>query len=553
VPDQVRDTHEGLTFKAYRGDRCALLAFDVDERLVDDLAGFAVECTGPDGRTTPVLNRLRFRDEVIAETTPEERVWTPTREAPLQRFHWTHYPAEVLAGEFRYRATAMLFRPGAQIAIEPGPSVELGLELRDEGHERFEIGFTRGYLSSQAYATRFHNADVQPDSPTIDFDTGPYEKRWAWLGDHARELLFGFLRETHADPKLSLDAFAYDLNEPDMIRALAAFGPRLRLYLDDSHEHAKRGAREVAARAAIEAAGGSVRVGHFDRYAHDKVLIQRRGRRPLKVLTGSANFSIRGLYVQSNNVLVFDDDETARRYWTAFEQAWADADGFSRSEIASRWFGIRDAALPRCYVSFAPHTTAAVSLARVAEAIDGARSSILFSVMDVGGTGPVLERIRALPSRTLYAFGTVQRASGSLTVTAPGRRPAFVPFSYLKDKVPEPFKKEIAGGGGQVIHHKFLVCDFNDRKPVVFAGSSNLAAGGEEENGDNLLAIYDRKVATTYAVEAIRLIDHYRFRAAMRTATPAEPLRLRRRSERWATPWLDPADPRYEERLLFVR
>jgi hypothetical protein len=104
-----------------------------------------------------------------------------------------------------------------------------------------------------------------------------------------------------------------------------------------------------------------------------------------------------------------------------------------------------------------------------------------------------------------------------------------------------------------VIHHKFLVCDFNDRKPVVFAGSSNLAAGGEEENGDNLLAIYDRKVATTYAVEAIRLIDHYRFRAAMRTATPAEPLRLRRRSERWAAPWFDPANPRYEERLLFVR
>jgi hypothetical protein len=39
----------------------------------------------------------------------------------------------------------------------------------------------------------------------------------------------------------------------------------------------------------------------------------------------------------------------------------------------------------------------------------------------------------------------------------------------------------------------------------------------------------------------------------MKKATAAEPLRLRTRSERWATRWFDEADPRYQERLLFVR
>jgi hypothetical protein len=38
-----------------------------------------------------------------------------------------------------------------------------------------------------------------------------------------------------------------------------------------------------------------------------------------------------------------------------------------------------------------------------------------------------------------------------------------------------------------------------------------LALGGEEENGDNLLAISDGDVATVFAIEALGLIDHFDF------------------------------------------
>ena len=111
----------------------------------------------------------------------------------------------------------------------------------------------------------------------------------------------------------------------------------------------------------------------------------------------------------------------------------------------------------------------------------------------------------------------------------------------------------MSGGSGQVIHHKFVVCDFNDANPVVFAGSSNLAGGGETANGDNLVAFSDREVATAYAVEAIQLIDHYRFRAAQHQATADAPLRLKTRREDWTRDYFDPASPRYRERALFVR
>jgi hypothetical protein len=548
---------DGLTLKAYRGDGAALLAFDLDEDLADDLAGFAVECVPPRGASYMLKNRLSFERRITAGTTPGRRRFTDTDKAPLQTFRWVHFPKDVTRGAFTYRATAMLFRRGSETRLEPGPRAEVSLELMDEGHRRFDIGFTRGYLSSQAYADRFDNAPFQPPNPTIDFPSRPFESRWRWLGFHARRLIFDFVDEAVADPSLSLDVFAYDLDEPDLVRRLRRLRGRLRLYLDDSRAHAKRDAPEVAARRLLKASAGAanVKTGSFGRYAHNKVLIQRRDGAAVKALSGSANFSIRGLYVQANNVFVFDDAETAALYASAFDQAWSDSAGFDDSEIASRWFERRGRGLPRFAASFAPHRSGEVSLERVADAIAGAGSSVLYAVMDLGaGTGRVLEELRRLPERRrLYAFGTTQRLDGSLSVRAPGRRPTHIPFAYLRDKVPPPFREELSGGSGHVIHHKFVVVDFNDAEPVVFTGSSNLSDGGETKNADNLLAFYDRNIAGTYAVEAIRLIDHYRFRAAMRTASAAQPLRLKRRGERWAAGYYERDNPRRMERLLFVR
>ncbi len=127
-----------------------------------------------------------------------------------------------------------------------------------------------------------------------------------------------------------------------------------------------------------------------------------------------------------------------------------------------------------------------------------------------------------------------------------------VPFAYLKGKVPVPFQDEFSGGMGQVIHHKFIVVDFNDNNPVVFTGSSNLASGGEEANGDNLLSIYDSNVASEYAVEAIRLVDHYHFRAAMKSATQANPLVLHTNKDKkeWWEDYYDPKNIKFHERVV---
>src|SRR4051794_5606836 len=186
-----------LTVKAYAGGGAALLAFDVDEATRTDLAGFAVQCKPARNDAYWLTNRLNFKDPVVSETTPEQRVkiQTTTDKAPLQKFHWVHFPPNVVAGEYEYTTTAMLFKPGSEDKIEPGPSETVTVKLVDDVQDRFKLGFTRGYVSSQAYAERFHNDPLVPHPQTVDFATAPFKERYEWLGFGARKLVFDFLDE----------------------------------------------------------------------------------------------------------------------------------------------------------------------------------------------------------------------------------------------------------------------------------------------------------------------------------------------------------------------
>ena len=88
-----------------------------------------------------------------------------------------------------------------------------------------------------------------------------------------------------------------------------------------------------------------------------------------------------------------------------------------------------------------------------------------------------------------------------------------------------------------MVHHKFLVTDFNGERPTVYTGSSNMADGGEKANGDNLICIEDRKVAIAYAIEALRLFDHFHFRVNAQQANALQTLRLQKPPAPGDKPW----------------
>ena len=569
---QVAAAQDGLTLKAFRGDGGVLLGFDLDQHLTANLAGFAVQCTPPDGTAAYLLNRLSFDTAITATTTPQQRTWTPSNLAPFQKFRWMHFPTDVVAGTYSYTVTSMYFGPAGSTQLTPGVSATISLEFvpSQPQFQHFEMGFTRGDLSSQAYAVKFKNAAIEPAGPkSLDYDTAPYIAQYTWLGYHARKMIFGFLQKCLADPEVTLDLFAYDLDEPDIVRLLQQFGPRLRVVVDNAPLHTAPGALEpqVWARLRTSAGADHIVTGHFKRFAHDKVLIKKdKDGNAVKVLTGSANFSVRGLYVQANNVLIFDDPETATFYEQAFETAFTNMAHADQAPIAGKWFDVGTAGMPPFSVSFAPHTSASISLDKVSAALQNAQSSVLFAVMELDGGGDVLKQLRELTGRAeIFSYGITQSMQSSpadqgssaqslgVNLYKPGQSNGILTsFAFLKGQVSGPFQAEWGGGTGQVIHDKFIVVDFNDHMPLVFTGSSNLAEGGEMQNGDNLLAIADRATAIAYAVEAIRLVDHFHFRAVMQSATNAQPLTLQR-SDAWCTPYYDPNNIKSRERTLFSR
>ncbi len=70
-------------------------------------------------------------------------------------------------------------------AIRKRPEASVVVPPLDRTYTKFHACFTRGYISSQAYADKFTNAEIRPAGPkTPDFNTKPYQ--YVWLGAGAR-------------------------------------------------------------------------------------------------------------------------------------------------------------------------------------------------------------------------------------------------------------------------------------------------------------------------------------------------------------------------------
>lgn len=527
------DNKDGLSLKLWRGERTALIGMDVADPE-DDLVGFAIEVKPPGSKSfAPLRNRLNFSYPTAAAKAVDGFKNFLSTEAPFQKFRWVHFPEDVQGGNYTYRVTKM-HMPSDDKLI-PGTSITLDIALDTVIYEGFlDVGFTRGFASSQAYADRYkNNPNVIPGGgqDPLTFEKLPGDV-YEWLGFEAYELIFGFLDEIVKDETLSLDFFGYDLNEPDIVAKLKALGPRLRAIIDDSKDHKPQDCPEsVAAGILAQSAGGNnvVRM-HFSGLQHNKVFIAKKNGQPVKVLFGSTNFSFRGIYIQANNALVLYAPEAAQLFEEVFQLAFTEGAGdFSSNAITRQWSLVPLASKPPTHLCFSPHKDSGLSLNPLAAAIDQASSSVFFAIafLNQMTSGPTLDAINRLMGKNVFSYGISNRVGG-LQIQKPDGTIGLVDFQYLAQIAPQPFSQEWSGmakaaknaGGnksapGITEHNKFVVTDFSLPTAKVFTGSSNMSVNGEEKNGDNLVMIEDTKVATSYAIEAIRIFDHLQFRSRM--------------------------------------
>ncbi|PIT01203.1 hypothetical protein TSA1_10880 [Bradyrhizobium nitroreducens] len=575
-----------FSIRAYRGDAKTLLAFDFTSKAATkNLAGFTIACQPKGQAPYYIHNQLRFERPASHAQVASEPANSSVN-APIHKFRWVHVPGQVhqglqpFFGDYKYTVTPRFFDNKRSLQpLDPALSTSVDIEVDEFAKGKLALGFARGYTQSQAFDNHFgKDTKIQPDRRGLQFDTSQiagknaqgeeftYQQAYEWLGFTARKKIFAMLDEVMSDKSLAIDVFAYDLNEPDMVDILLKLAKqgRIRMILDNAALHhqgkpkkrssgaAKKSEKPKAApledafeKAFVKAAGKKelLKRGHFSRYAHDKVFIVHKraakGNKAIKVLTGSTNFSVTGIYVNSNHVLIYDDPEVAGWYADVFAKVWEDdvsAANFKKTTWSNQTFSTKGKSTPRTDITFAPHDPKHASdvLKVIVDRIGQeskqkkGEGSVLFAVMAISSpprkskkTGkvtkpapnPVYDALKTIHANDkVFSFGISDSPGGTSLYPLGRKTGVLVTGKPVNTQLPPPFNQvpNILGVGHQ-IHHKFVVCGFRGDDPVVFCGSSNLAQGGEEANGDNLLAIYDDDVATVFVIEALLLVDHFNF------------------------------------------
>ena len=599
----VSKTNGTFSLKAYRGDAKTLLAFNFsDKKSANNLAGFTIACQ-PKGQQAYFLhNNLRFETPGDHAQDAQESA-NSSINAPIHKFRWVHFPGSVhqgtnpTAGDYTYTATPRYFdSKGSMQPLDPTKSASVTITVDGFAKNDLQLGFTRGFVQSQAFVNHFGlKAPIRPKGKDLLFDTSQksgqdahghdftFRDQYQWLGATAREKIFALLQDVIDDKAAHLDFFAYDLNEPDfvtMLLQLASEG-RIRVILDNAslhHGSPPEPEDQFETLFKSKATGNAeIKRGRFGNFAHDKVMVVSKNGSATKVLTGSTNFSVTGLYVNSNHVLIFNDATVAAAYAGVFEESWQD--GVARAPFSiSKWatsphpFG--SATIPTMEITFSPHDKpfATTTLQNIVDrvAAEGKKSdnaSVLFAVMQLNvGTGPVLPALTALhKQQNIFSYG-ISDAPGGISLYPLGKKNGvLVTGKPANTRMPPPFN-QVPGLAGHQVHHKFIVCGFNGNDPVVYCGSSNLALGGEQNNGDNLLAIHDGDVATVFAIEALALVDHFDFldrsSGPSKKAKAKAPIASKQKAAvdaqwflstdgKWATKYFDPKDLHFVDRKLF--
>lgn len=571
-----------FTLKIHRGDGMVLLAMNWrKDKPPRDFVGFAIEYKEPKSdRFWPVKNRIGFPGQ---RSKPSDPMISSTR-APIQKFRWVHFPYNAdKDGEFHYRVTPMFMDERG--TLSRGEPQEALMPLsRETIPGKLNVAFTRGYVSSQAFVDRFARdrklSTLIPDNAKIGLKFKATHKNadaaHAWMGFEARMSVHDVLDEA-IKAKAEVRVIAYDLNLPEIVTRLEKLGKKLRIIIDDSTAkgggHKAPDSPESIAEKRLRKSAGAANVKrqHMADLQHHKSIAVKGLN---KVVYGSTNFTWRGFYVQSNNAIVVKSKKAVDDYFEVFESYFnaKRPEDFRNAKASRGWFNLGITGLD-AKVGFSPHAKKNGLLASVGKDIGKAKSSILFSLaflgqMTKGPIGPALGR--AIKSKTVHALGIadawVKEGNLGVTVMTADNKRRVVRASALTGNVPAPFSTEptgLAGGSGQHrgtrMHHKFVVLDFDTDDARVYLGSYNFSEAADFDNGENLVMIKDRTVATSYMIEALRIYDHYRFRVAREDAREgatkhvlALKLPPRTRSEKpwWAKDWDDPI--RRKDRELFA-
>lgn len=476
---------------------------------------------------------------------------------PLQRFLWWDYfvkPGDTV----QYSVVPVVGSNKDNLALDTGNASALTPEMKVTGQSTAHIAayFNKGIVAAQ-WVSRALAAE--PKGSKI-------KELVAKPGDPLRNELSGLLRPAIlsllADAKNNngkIFAALYELNDPQLIDALVAFGKDCNLILANGAfksntppQNDENNAVRAQLKTKINVFDRIVKLGHF---GHNKfvVLCDSNGT-PQRVLTGSTNWTSSGLCTQANNGLIIDDPNVAADFLDAWQRIKAAGNDYTPELVngnsSAKTFQVDGSKITPWFVK----TSAAQDLEFARKLINSAKEGILFLFFNPGAFQQdpmhwtllqnILERhneSNANFNGDLYFCGVVNQDIAELTKAGgpqKGQKPGALdptatpnPVTLYQNGVESPqrlshdvlvphnikdqfheWEKELLGASMVNIHSKVIVLDPFGENPVVMTGSHNLGFKASNANDDNLVIIEgNAPLAAAYAINIIAIFQTYRW------------------------------------------
>jgi phosphatidylserine/phosphatidylglycerophosphate/cardiolipin synthase-like enzyme len=539
-----------IDVKCYdNGDHTCLAWLPSDEKAIPNCRGFAIHrtCNGTEGYLHGFVG---FSDQ---DKLDPKNPW----KFPVQRYMWWDYGVQpgdkVQYSVVPVLGTAANLQLGTDLASPMTPEMTIGSQCTPHVSSYFNKGIVAAQwvsrtLQNEPKGQKISALVAKPDDPLRNA-----------LSGLLRPQILQLLQETQAAGG-KIFAALYELNDPELIAGLTAFGQNCSLILANGAFKPPSNDENAAVRAELKS---KIRV--FDRivkkphFGHNKfvVLCDSAGH-PEKVLTGSTNWTSSGLCTQANNGVIIEDAGVAQAYLDAWNRIHAAGDEYPTSLAAanstSKTYTVDGGKVTPWFVP----TQHGQDLDYARKLINGAKEGILFLFFNPGVFEPdstpekwtLLQNIlnrhheenNAYYDPNLYIKGVVNQEIPMLTEDKPakGTKPpaaaldpsaptqpvalysngieppqrlghdVMVPAN-IKDQFGE-WEKELLGASMVNIHSKVIVIDPFGENPVVMTGSHNLGFKASSENDDNLIIFEgNAPLAAAYATNIIAIFQSYRW------------------------------------------
>ncbi len=409
--------------------------------------------------------------------------------------------------------------------------------VTDDVGDGISAYFNRGIVATQWLSRALRARGGETRAVLTDAITKP--------GDRIRNFLGGAV--LWRLPKLLQDALQsggeihaalFELNDPQLIEALQAFGPRAHIVLANgtSDEDENLDARNALRDKQVDVRDRLVHTSsHF---AHNKFLVVSDANGPTAVWTGSTNWTITGLCTQSNNAILIENPEIANWYRSEWDQLTSAESGYP-DELFVANDVVRTATLNQtatAQVWFAP-VRGTIDLESARARINQATQGVLFLMFNPGPAGTLLNDITERTTPGSPTFDPDLHVHGVLNQDPSTHAHPVVGLFHRGELteadidvvLPAPVDHDFAfwlkelNFSMVMVHSKCIVVDPFGPKSSVMTGSHNMGPKASGKNDDNLVIIDGQpKLAGAFAVYIMGVYNQYRWRYYQRQAEKGE-------------------------------